>query len=90
MKQQKLVASGEKKTLAVEPRHDPQMQKRFDKPVVQFAAKTGVSFQALSKGNIEILIKPFFPKSTPKVQGRHYTTISRHTSKEVIKYFRFS
>lgn len=88
MKQQKLVASGEKKTLAVEPRHDPQMQKRFDKAVVQFAAKTGVSFQALSKGNIEILIKPFFPKSTPKIQGRHKSTISRHTSKEVNNYFR--
>ena len=83
MKQQKLVTSGEKKPLAVEPRHDPQMQKRFDKAVVQFAAKTGVSFQALSKGNIEILIKPFFPKSTPKIQGRHKSTISRHTSKEV-------
>ena len=88
MKQQKLVASGEKKTLAVEPRHDPQMQKRFDKAVVQFAAKTGVSFQALSKGNIEILIKPFFPNSTPKIQGRHKSTISRHTSKEVNNYFR--
>ena len=90
MKQQKLVASGEKKTLSVEPRHDPQMQKRFDKAVVQFAAKTGVSFQALSKGNIEILIKPFFPKSTPKIQGRHKSTISRHTSKEVNNYFRSS
>ena len=87
MKQQKLVASGEK-TLAVEPRHDPQMQNRFDKAVVQFSAKTGVSFQALSKGNIEILIKPFFPKSTPKVQGRHKSTISRHLSKEVNNYFR--
>ena len=64
MKQPKLDSHGG--SLAVEPRHDPQMQKRFDKAVVQFAAKTGVSFQALSKGNIDILIKPFFSKSTPK------------------------
>ena len=82
MKQQKLDSHGG--SLAVEPRHDPQMQKRFDKAVVQFAAKTGVSFQALSKGNIDILIKPFFSKSTPKIKGRHKQTISRHSSKEAL------
>ena len=82
MTQQKLVPSGEGRSLAVEPRHDPQMQKRFDQAVVNFAATTGVSFNALSKENMDILIKPFFPKSTPKVKGRHRSTISRHTSLE--------
>ena len=82
MKQQKLVPSGEGRSLAVEPRHDPQMQKRFDQAVVNFAAKTGVSFNALSSGNIEILINAFYPKSTPKVKGRHRGTISRHTTHE--------
>lgn len=85
MKQQKLVPSGEGKNLSVEPRHDPQMQKRFDQAIVNFAAKTGVSFNALSSGNIEILIKAFFPKSTPKVKGRHCSTISRHTAREADK-----
>ncbi len=85
MKQQKLIASGDQKNLMVEPRHDPKMQKRLDQAVVLFAAMTGVSFNALSAGNIDILIKAFFPKSTPKVKGRHPTTISRHTTLEADK-----
>lgn len=87
MKQQRLVpgGSGDQRSLMIEPRHDPQMQKRFDQAVVHFAAKTGVSFGALSNGNIDILIKAFFPKSNPKVHGRHTSTISRHTSLEADK-----
>ena len=78
MKQQKLIAGGTR--LSLEPRHDPEMQKAFDKAVVTFSAVTGVSFTALSKGNIDILIKPFFSKSTPKVHGKSVPTISRHTN----------
>lgn len=85
MKQQKLVPSGDGRSLAVEPRHDPQMQRRLDQAVVHFAAMTGISFNALSKENIEILIKAFFPKSAPKVHGRHRSTISRHTTLEADK-----
>ena len=49
--------------------------------MIVYGAKTGVSFQAVGKGNIDIVLNALWPNSKPPVEGKHATTLSRQTTR---------
>lgn len=75
-RQQKLVF-GENKTMKLDVREDPDLQKRYDKARVLFSAKTFTAFNALKSD--EIYVKALLPKTYKKVQNKSVSTMSRHT-----------
>ena len=75
-RQQKLV-SGENKTLKLDVREDPDLQRRYDEARVLFSAKTFTAFNALKSD--EIYVKALLPKTYKKVKNKSVTTMSRHT-----------
>ena len=75
-RQQKLVF-GENKTLKLDVREDPELQKRYDEARVLFSAMTFTAFNALKSD--EIYVKALLPKTYKKVKNKSVSTMSRHT-----------
>ena len=78
-KQLKLVGHGENKTLQIQSRNDPDLQRRFDKARVLFVAKSLSSFNIMKHDHI--LVKALLPQSHSKIKFKTPETISNHTTK---------
>ena len=76
-KQLRLVG-GENNTLTVKPKHDPNLQRRFDAARVLFCARTFTAFNAMKHD--QILVKALLPQSHVKIKFKSPWTISRHSS----------
>lgn len=75
-RQQKLVF-GENKTLKLDIREDPNLQKRYDEARVLFSARTFTAFNALKSD--DLYVKALLPKTYKKVKNKSVATMSRHT-----------
>ena len=67
------------KNLALNVRKDPMKQKRWDRGVVKFAAKTYTSFKSTEK--LDILVDALFPHGNSGIKVKSNQTVSRHTVK---------
>ena len=76
-RQQKLAFGGANKTLQLDIKEDPNLQKRYDEARVLFSAKTFTAFNALKSD--ELYVKALLPKTYKKVKNKSVSTMSRHT-----------
>ena len=76
---QPCLIAGADGNLAVVPRKDPEMQKRWDDAVVTFSSQTLISFRAMERS--KTLLKAIWPNIKPKIEVRSHQTVSRHVKK---------